>query len=454
LYAALLLLCLPLWVIFAHLSLTDVPFVTFTWIACGGLITYLARGKDFPLWCGYFFLGLAFLVKGPLALFLTAVNLAIYLAITSENLRSATVRIWSMQPIVGALLSFSVAAPWYIQVTKATNGAFFREFFINQNINRPMGHIGHLNGPWYYIPVYLGGFFPFSLIALPLIAVAFRKRANLKERWQRLRRGSLAQSLGAFAALSTIVLFIIFSLVPSKLSTYILPAVPPFTILLGVFFDKVIRCKSPRLFAWLSSTIATIGLLLLMLVCITAVANVDNIVWIKKFKLMQYVKPLTDGDFYNPIALCLTMLSFTYLGCAKALSRSGNRTAVSSLIAATIISTAFLIPVGLKLAYEMKCRDFNTLLFRCEEVGLHPAIVGQRRPSALFYCQHPFIMLPDVPALVKFVNEHNRPQLMIVHADGMDFIEKCYDYEIKDTKGNWTVVAVGQKGTLDPAPSK
>jgi len=68
---------------------------------------------------------------------------------------------------IGVLLFFSIAFPWYIAEYMAQGDAFIDGFFIKHNIGRFSSAMEkHGGGIFYFIPVLLVGFLPFTSFIL------------------------------------------------------------------------------------------------------------------------------------------------------------------------------------------------------------------------------------------------------------------------------------------------
>lgn len=158
------------------------------------------------------FLGLATLAKGPIGLLLP---LLILIAHALVNRRTEP-----SPPILtaGSVVAFVVvAAPWYALIFRAQGRAFIDTFFINHNLERFTSTVHHHPGSvLYYVPVLLGGLFPWSSLLLPAFG--------------RLDRRLSADRL---LLLWVLVPLAFFSIAGSKLPGYILPVVPPLAILMG-----------------------------------------------------------------------------------------------------------------------------------------------------------------------------------------------------------------------------
>ncbi|HZV00126.1 MAG TPA: glycosyltransferase family 39 protein [Planctomycetota bacterium] len=163
-------------------------------------------------------LGLATLVKGPVALFLAGLAVLCALLITRSR------RLWSPLPFLVAL---AIAAPWYVLLCQEVPD-FARAFFWEENLRRFAGPpTEHAHGPFFFLGTLAWGLGPAALAGLVLLGT----RPTLPER---------ARVLLAWAGLT--VLF--FSLSRTKVETYILPAFLPLAAVIGAEIDLAIEERS------------------------------------------------------------------------------------------------------------------------------------------------------------------------------------------------------------------
>src|SRR5690242_8540344 len=162
---------------FSHAAATDMPFSGTLTIAmvCAAGVLGLTRNENSPIlartpWLALilfgFFLGLAVLAKGPAAIILSG-GAVFFWALFTKRWRDA---FRLLHPI--AIVSFcATALPWYILCARR-NPDFFRVFIIEHNFNRfltPEFH--HIQPFWYYGPVLLIAFVPWTPLLLWALVV-------------------------------------------------------------------------------------------------------------------------------------------------------------------------------------------------------------------------------------------------------------------------------------------
>ena len=170
-------------------------------------------------------MGLATITKGPVGFLLPVLTILAYLALC-RRLRDVKRLRWGL----GLAVFVAVALPWFIAVC-LRNPDFPRYALWDESLRRFAGHYAHRTGGiFYYVPVYLGGWFPWSCF---LLLAAWNKLKSWKELDQEKNKGLLF--LLAWAG----VVFVFFTISGSKLPGYVLPAMVPLSILLARAWEEV-----------------------------------------------------------------------------------------------------------------------------------------------------------------------------------------------------------------------
>ena len=122
----------------------------------------------------------------------------------------------------------AIVLPWFI-LMEARNPGFMRFFFIHEHLERYITSSEHGWGPWFFIPIVIGGMWPW-IFFVPLGWSAMRAAdASESDR----APASSPRSAASFLAIWFVVVFVFFSIPRSKLGSYILPALPPLAIVAG-----------------------------------------------------------------------------------------------------------------------------------------------------------------------------------------------------------------------------
>src|SRR5258708_4171434 len=202
------------------------PLAAMFTIAMLGWYAWYESRKRIGLILFYFFLALATLAKGPVAIFFAAVILLIFLAI-KRDAASLVGSLW----IPGIILFLAVALPWYAAV-QLRNPDFFRVFILEHNLGRFGQDLYHHRQPfWFYFPVLLISLMPWTLWLI--LAVVERLRLLWSERRDAMKEPEDSWQL--FLLIWLVVPVIFFSASQSKLPGYILPSMPAGALLVSEY---------------------------------------------------------------------------------------------------------------------------------------------------------------------------------------------------------------------------
>ncbi len=231
---------------FSRGASTDMQMAAPLAIGLLGWYAWYETDSKFWLYDIYFFTGLATLAKGPVAPFLAIVILIAFAFLRRE---------WSLLKRSfwwpGVLLYFAMVLPWFIAV-QHQNPTFFREFFLEHNLQRfATDRYQHTQPVWYYLVVIVLALMPWTVIALKAMADGIQTSFS---EW-RLRRSSPSRpctsapgdAFPEFLIVWALIPILFFSFSKSKLPGYILPSIPPITILTG---DYLFRCRKQGLSQW------------------------------------------------------------------------------------------------------------------------------------------------------------------------------------------------------------
>src|SRR5579859_8099973 len=146
---------------FSRGASTDMQMAAPLAIGLLGWYAWYETGSKFWLYDIYFFTGLATLAKGPVAPFLAMVIVASFALLRREW---SIVRRSFWWP--GMVLYFAMVLPWFIAV-QHQNPTFFREFFLEHNLERfATDRYEHSQPFWYYIVVVVLAMMPWTVVAV------------------------------------------------------------------------------------------------------------------------------------------------------------------------------------------------------------------------------------------------------------------------------------------------
>jgi 4-amino-4-deoxy-L-arabinose transferase-like glycosyltransferase len=248
---------------FARGASTDMQLAAPFCIGMLGWYAWYETGKKFWLFDLYFFGAVATLAKGPVAPFLTFFIILLFVGLRREW--SALRRtIW----IPGILLYLVIVLPWYIAVQRK-NPTFYRLFFLEHNLERfATNRYQHHQPIWYYLAVVLLALMPWTVIAIRAlvdsiqVSIAEWKVRHNPQRY--LGHSRAGDAFPEFLVLWALLPIVFFSFSGSKLPGYILPSIPPITILSADYLNRIRRDGLPKWLRWSHSALC--GLLVFVLV--------------------------------------------------------------------------------------------------------------------------------------------------------------------------------------------
>lgn len=239
----------PLVIFLSRLVIFDMTLAFLITLAMAGF--WLSSASDSPAWWHEPLLfgacGVATITKGPVGFLIPWLSILLYEAVCGKLGELKRLR-WGL----GVAIFLAAALPWFILVS-VRHPDFPRYAFWQESLLRfTTGEEKRSGGVFYYLPVFLAGFFPWSFF---LLFGGWTRRKKLRELRSETHRGSL------FLLSWVVVVFVFFSVSHSKLPAYFLPAVIPLSILMSGLWSEVGSGQTPD---WLTAGFASmmvIGLL-------------------------------------------------------------------------------------------------------------------------------------------------------------------------------------------------
>lgn len=243
---------------------------------------------------------LGVLTKGPAGLALPGLVILLFLAWNRE-----LHRLWDRRLIWAGLAFTLVAAPWYGLVAAETRGAYVREFFGNENVNRFLAPKENHKGPiYYYLLAMLMFFAPWSVVL----------GATL---WNGIRAARVdtrtppddATRSHRFLLVWVLSYLVFFSIAATKLPNYIAPLYPALSLLTASFLIRwvcgmqIARWVMPMGIAGLAIVAVAVGAGLLILGGVIAIPG-------RNIRLMPSIAPwaaLGLVPLFGAVALCFTL---------------------------------------------------------------------------------------------------------------------------------------------------
>lgn len=196
----------------------------------GGLLATLRRERRArALWmvAFYFFCGIGLLAKGLLGVAIPGAAALFYLL---ASRRWSLLRDGELRVSWGVLVVAIVGFPWYVAMAVRHGASFVRRILIHDHINRLAAGVHGDTGTVEYFVTQLG-YATFPWVGLvPLAALA-------GGRWLRRAPESDRAQAVIFLGMWLLSSFVLFSATVTKFHHYILPAVVPIAVLVGVALD-------------------------------------------------------------------------------------------------------------------------------------------------------------------------------------------------------------------------
>ena len=232
---------------FARGASTDMQLAAPFCIGMLGWYAWYETGKKFWLFDLYFFGAAATLAKGPVAPFLALTIICLFLGLRKEWTVLRRTIWWP-----GIVLYLVMVLPWYIAV-QHSNPSFFKEFFLEHNLERfATNRYMHHQPFWYYLAVLFIALMPWTVLGVRAffdgIEVSIAEWSARRKPLRYLGHGRAGDAFPEFLVLWAIFPILFFSFSGSKLPGYILPSIPPLTILTG---DYLYRIRQRGMSAWL-----------------------------------------------------------------------------------------------------------------------------------------------------------------------------------------------------------
>lgn len=227
---ALLLATTPAFLSFGRIAMADMLLTLASTLAFALGVRLLARpGPTGPLPLALALaatLGLGFLAKGPIALVLPGLGLALLGWRFRERLRAMP----AGAAALFALAFLVVAAPWFALVWRRLGLGPLEYFFLHENLERFAGETYDSGRPaLFYLGIYATQGLPWSPFLLPALVRLFGRRAGEPN-----AEGAGARLLAGWVALMLVPL----SLSHGKIDYYLLPAYPPLSLLVARFLRE------------------------------------------------------------------------------------------------------------------------------------------------------------------------------------------------------------------------
>lgn len=396
----------------SRMALTDGALIFFTTLAqLAFWVGFHGEGRARHwLWLFYAGMGLATLTKGPVGFIVPLVTIILYLSVT---------RRWNQFwragfPLAGTALFILLTLPWYATML-AIHGSTYVTIARAQTVGRFLAPMeGHGFGVFFYIPVLLLGFFPWSGLLPAALYVTFKNwRASRNafpnsevqplalstQSFDKLRTPSHIEghsALELFAALWVIGSFCFFTLSSTRLQHYIAPLFPGAAILTACYWHRSLLDPAVRGARLSIHLMMGLGLLLAM--------SFASIPWLYAKFLNKMLAEFPAAGLLDPSApeagphaaamvLLVGMALVGYFGLNDQRRAGAFWVAGATLALVALIVLQFTLP----LANRYFIAPAQELAYAAG-VNLQASdqliMYGATRPSAVFYAKRKVTFIP------------------------------------------------------------
>lgn len=380
-----------------RMALTDSVLIFFTTASLYGF--WLGLHGEGPLrrWIWIFYIGMALatLTKGPVGFVVPLLAASLYLTWT---------RRWrdywrNGLPLAGTLAFLVLALPWYAAMFMVHGEAYASGAKAN-TIGRFLSAMeGHHFTIFFYVPVLLLGFFPWSgllLVALYQMLKRWREaRGTLPSRPSPLAsRPPVSHELEWFAALWVIGVFVFFTLSSTRLPHYIGPLFPAAALLTACYWSRCLDDPAtPGIRASIHITTGLGYLLAIGFASLPTLYAKFSSKLVKEFPLAGQVD-LGSAPYLIAAVLVIGMAFMSYLGLNDE-RRGGAFWAAGASFACMILMVIVLAIPGLNQYFIAPPQ----VLAYAAGVNLEPSdrliAYGMTRPSTAFYARRKVIYIGE-----------------------------------------------------------
>ncbi|MDO8357494.1 MAG: glycosyltransferase family 39 protein [Nitrospirota bacterium] len=373
-----------------RMALTDSVLIFFTTASLYGFWLGLHGEGRIRHWIWVFYIGMALatLTKGPVGFAVPLIVAALYLTWT---------RRWQDYwhkgfPLAGMLVFILLAAPWYAAMLLVHGDAYAtgaKAHTIGRFLSPMEGHHGTI---FFYLPVLLLGFFPWSaLLPVPLYRTLKDWYVARRDRTQPDQTGP--SELDLFAALWVVGVFLFFTASSTRLPHYIGPLFPAAALLAASYWSRCLQDPTTKGIRGSIHLMMGLGYLLAIgFACVpTLYANYASKM-VREFPLAGQVG-LGIGPYVAATLLLLGMGLVGYLGLNEE-RRGGAFWAAGATLAGLVLTVIviatppinrFVIAPPQELAYAAGLNLEPQDLF---------IAYGTVRPSSVFYARRPTVFVP------------------------------------------------------------
>ena len=387
-----------------------------------------ASGTSRRWWLAWILLASAVLTKGPVAVVLSGMTLALF-ALLRRDLKGIS---HCIKPLRGLALTALISLPWYFAELLVEGQPFWDSFFGYHNLQRFTSVVNSHLQPWWFFGVIL---VVASLPFTPLLLLGLGQTlhpSNLKRAFSSIQpRATL--SLQSFASCWLISVLLLFTTAATKLPSYWIPATPAAAILIALAARPPERQnRLPLDWAWGTTILLTFVL---------AVGFWSSSIWIPLIddpEMPTLPAELLSSRLVLRAAVCFSTAVVLGLWMISR-KASGRLLAVQGpLVVFQLIALIPMIGLGDRVR-QLPVRKAAATMLRVQKPSEPLAMVGAMKPSMHFYTQQ--VVVYEGRSDSALVNLSDR----LSHERRRGWV----GYPIHANEGSPTVLIVIDSGTLE-----
>lgn len=380
LFSALLLLTSFDFVKWSRNGMLDVMLALLSYLALYGYIKSAEGNRKWWYFIGIS-VGLAILLKG-LAAFIAPITLLLVLIF---NGRLFTV-LRSRDFWIGVGLAVVIAAPWHILMYLQFGMEFLEKYFAYQISYATSVLDRHSGNVFFYIEKIGAGFAPWSLLAIFAL-------------WSGLKENLAGQTRSRILLTVTALVFLVYTVAETKLSTYAIPVYPALSILTAAMLFSYSKVRR----TWVMA-VAALGFCLMIL--------------------------FTQRALQAMLILGAAGLAMVFLGL---LMKRVGYSAATAIVGGLIVGS--MMNVGpLYLEGQSPLARLAPAVASAAEAGQEPLIIYSNlwAPVALYYFDRPIHEVRDPETLAGLVGTHSR-DIILWKEDSLS-LAKSFQVTVLDEK--------------------
>ncbi|MBS0151475.1 MAG: glycosyltransferase family 39 protein [Nitrospira sp.] len=398
LYGALMLLLNVEILALGRMAITDSVLIFFTTLSLYSFWLGLHESGSSRHWIWGFYVGMALatLTKGPVGFAVPLITALLYLAAT---------RRWPLfwergVPLAGTLLFFILAGPWYTAMLLIHGDAYSTEAQVH-TVGRFLAPMeGHGVGWWFYFPVLLLGFYPWSsflpagLYRAYVSWRTFRTRQKQPHTLPDSRPTEVSHDeLDWFMGFWIVGVFIFFSLSSTRLPHYIGPLFPACAILAASYWTQGLQDTSTKGLRASIHFLTGIGYLLAIgFASAPALFSKFSVKMVKEFPLATQFD-LGPGPYIGALIVLLAMGLVGYFGLNDEKRGLAFGVAGGALASAFLLAILTIVP-GLNRYAIAPPQELAYAAGLNLDPGDQLIAFGTTRPSFAFYARRTVSFIP------------------------------------------------------------